>query len=368
MTEILAAVVEHADAPMALRRLRLDSPRVDEILVRLVATGVCHTDATMWRQGVPVPQPVVLGHEGAGIVEAVGGDVRDVAPGDHVVMSFNSCGTCPSCRADAQSYCHEFFPRNFFGTRPDGSTTLVDAGGAPVFGNIFGQSSFATHALCRERNAVVVPRDVDLRIAAPLGCGILTGAGAVMKAQKVQRGQSVVVFGAGSVGLAAVMAAAVVGAATIVAVDLNADRLALARDLGAGMTIQAGADDPVAAVLAALPGGVDHAIDCTGNPRVIEQAVAVLGVRGECAIVGAAAPGTMFSADVSHVMSGGRVIRGVVEGDADPKTFIPELIALHRAGCFPFDRLIRFYPFAEINAAFHDSETGAAIKPVLLFD
>lgn len=366
--EVRAAVVESSTAPMAIRTLQIDAPRAGELLVRLVATGVCHTDATMWAQGVPVPQPVVLGHEGAGIVEAIGADVTGIAVGDHVVMSYNSCGTCPSCADDAQSYCYEFFPRNFFGTRPDGSTALAELDGSPVHANIFGQSSFATHAICHERNAVVVSKDVDLRIAGPLGCGVMTGAGAVMKALQVRSGQSVVVLGAGSVGLSAVMAAAAVGAAHIVAIDLNADRLTLAQELGATLTILASTVDSVAAVLSAIPGGVDYAIDCTGLPKVIEQGIAMLAPRGTCGIVGAAGPGTMFQADVSHVMSGGRVVRGIVEGDADPKTFIPELVALHAAGRFPFDRLITYYPFDQINQAFADSHDGTAVKPVLLFD
>jgi len=196
----------------------------------------------------------------------------------------------------------------------------------------------------------------------------LTGAGAVMNALKVQPGQSVVILGAGSVGLSAIMAAKVVGAASIIAIDLNPDRLALATELGATLTINGQSENPVARVLDMLPAGVDFAIDCTGLPAVIQQGIAMLGVRGTCGIVGAAAPGTMVQADVSHIMSGGRTIRGIVEGDADPKSFIPHLVALHQAGQFPFDRLIRFYPFDAINDAFHDAESGAAIKPVLLFD
>ena len=368
MTQVLAAVVESSAAPMKLKPLHLDDPRPDEIMVRLVATGVCHTDATMWQQGVPVPQPVVLGHEGAGIVETVGSAVSRIAVGDKVVMSFDSCGTCPSCRADAQSYCYEFFPRNFFGTRPDGSTTLRDSAGTAVHGNVFGQSSFATFALCNERNAVVVPGDFDLRIAGPLGCGIQTGAGAVMKALAVGSGQSVAVFGAGSVGLAAVMAAKAVGAGPIVAIDVKAERLKLAGELGANILVDAKAGSPVEQILEQVPGGVNYSLDCTGIARVIEQAVAVLAIRGVCGIVGASAPGINFAAEISHVMSGGRTIRGIVEGDANPKTFIPELIALHAEGRFPFDRLISFYPLERINEAFQDADSGVAIKPVILFE
>jgi aryl-alcohol dehydrogenase len=365
--EISAAIVEASDRPMVIRPLVIEAPRAGEIRVQLVATGVCHTDATMWHQGVPVPQPVVLGHEGAGIVESVGEGVHDIRPGNHVVMSYNSCGSCPTCRSDQSSYCHEFFPRNFFGTRPDGSTALATPDGDPVFANIFGQSSFASHAICHERNAVVVPADFDLRIAGPLGCGILTGAGAVMNALNIQAGQTMAVMGVGSVGLSAIMAAKLVGAREIIAVDLNADRLALAAELGATLTINGRSEDPVAQTLAQVPDGVDYAIDCTGLPVAIQQGIAMLAVRGTCGIVGAATPGTTFQADISHVMSGGRAIRGIVEGDADPKTFIPQLVSHYQAGQFPFDKLIRFYPFAAINDAFRDSENGTAIKPVLLF-
>jgi aryl-alcohol dehydrogenase len=367
--EITAAVVERPDAPMVLRQLTLEAPRADEVLVRLVATGVCHTDAVMWQQAVPVPQPVVLGHEGAGIVEQVGSGVTTIKPGDHVVMSFNSCGHCPACGDGEVSYCYEFFPRNFFGTRADGSSGLSDAEGGMVHANVFGQSSFATYALCHERNAVKVPDDLPLKIAGPLGCGILTGAGAVINAFQLKAGQSFAVLGAGSVGLSAVMAAKAMGATTIVAVDLHPERLALAKELGATHTIDASTcADAAAAVLEILPVGVDFALDTTGSAKVIDQGVRMLAPRGTCGILGASAPGVSVAVELMPFMSFGRKLRGIVEGDADPKVFIPELVALYQAGRFPFDRLLTFYPFDQINEAFHDSEIGAVVKPVLVFE
>jgi len=362
--KITAAVTRAPSAPFSIEELDLEDPRPGEVLVRIVATGVCHTDMVMRDQHLPVPQPVVLGHEGAGIVERVGAGVAKVAAGDHVVMSFNSCGECPSCREDAETYCHEFFGRNFLGTRSDGSSGLSQHG-TPIHGNIFGQSSFASRALCHERNVVAIPKDVPLELMGPLACGVQTGAGAVMNALRIKAGQSLAVFGLGSVGLSAVMAARIVGAARIIAVDLHPGRLALARELGATDPIAAGDTDVVAAITALTGYGVDYAIDATGVPGVIEQAVRVLAPRGACGIVGASPAGARLSADLTHLLSGGRHIRGIVEGDSRPDVFIPQLIDLHRRGAFPFDRLVRFYDFADINQAVADSESGRTIKPIL---
>jgi aryl-alcohol dehydrogenase len=228
--KIQAAVTRARSAPMSLEMLDLAEPRDDEILVRLVATGVCHTDMAMRDQAFPVPQPIVLGHEGAGVVVKTGRFVSDVAPGDHVVMSYNSCGHCPSCREDEAGYCHDFFGYNFAGQRPDG-TSPISKGDEVIHGNFFGQSSFATYALCHPRNVVKVRNDAPLDLLGPLACGVQTGAGAIINALKVGAGDSVAIFGAGSVGLSAVMAARTVGATTIVAVDLNKKRLALAKNL-----------------------------------------------------------------------------------------------------------------------------------------
>jgi aryl-alcohol dehydrogenase len=365
---IEAAVTRAPHAAMSIESLQLEEPREDEILVRLVATGVCHTDIAMRDQAYPVPQPIVLGHEGAGIVERVGGRVTRVAPGDHVVMSYSSCAVCPSCEAGAPTYCYDFFGYNFGGTRADGTTALSSSDGARVHSNFFGQSSFATFALCSERNVVKVSKDVRLELLGPLACGVQTGAGAVMNSLGVGAGSSFAAFGSGSVGLSAIMAARAVGATTIVAVDVKASRLALARELGATHTIDASVEDPAAAIVALTGGGVRFALEATGLPRVIRQAVESLAPRGVCGIVGAGAVGSEVTLDVLHIMTAGRTIRGIVEGDADSATFIPKLIALYRDGSFPFDKLVRFYPFSDIGAAIADSESGAAVKAVVRMD
>lgn len=364
--KIKAAVARANGAPLSFETMELEEPRADEVLVRVVATGVCHTDLVVRDGHLPTPLPVVLGHEGAGIVERVGAAVTKVAAGDRVVMTFNSCGTCPSCREHHASTCHEFFPRNFFAARADGSSAL-SAAGERVNGNFFGQSSFATHALCGERNVVRVPEDVPLELLGPLACGVQTGAGAVMNAMKVEAGRSIVVFGVGSVGLSAVMAAAAIGATTIIAVDLNDAKLDLARQVGATHAINPTTADPKAEVSAitAASGGVHYALDTTGQAAVIRTAVETLAPRGLCALVGASPIGSEVTLDEVHFMSGGRRLMGVIEGDADPDLFIPTLIDLHRRGRFPFDRLISFYPFEKLNDAIEDMERGRVIKPVV---
>ncbi|MBI5899996.1 MAG: NAD(P)-dependent alcohol dehydrogenase [Rhodocyclales bacterium] len=360
--KIRAAVTR--DKKIAIEELDIEDPRESEILVKVVATGVCHTDIVVRDGHLPTPQPVVLGHEGAGIVEKVGGNVTKVAPGDHVVMSFNSCGGCPSCADHAPAYCLEFFPRNFFATRADGSSGLSQ-NGAPIHSNFFGQSSWATHALCHERNVVKVPTDVPLELMGPLACGVQTGAGAVINALKVGVGKSFAVFGAGSVGLSAIMAARVVGATTIIAVDLNADRLAFAREVGATHVIDSGTENATEALMKLTGIGLDFVLDTTGLAPVIRAAVMALAPRGTCGILGASPLGSEFTLDEVHFMSGGRRLMGIVEGESEPELFIPTLIELYRQGRFPFDRMVKFYDFADINTAIHDSETGRSIKPIV---
>jgi aryl-alcohol dehydrogenase len=362
--EIKAAVAREQGGALTIESVNLEQPRDHEILVRVVATGVCHTDLVVLAGHLPTPFPVVLGHEGAGVVEQVGSGITKVKPGDHVVMTYNSCGVCPSCSDHASSYCHEFFPRNFFAVRPDGSSAL-SSDGAMVHGNFFGQSSFATHALCHEANVVKVSESLPLELLGPLACGIQTGAGAVMNALKVTAGKSVVVFGTGSVGLSAVMAAKVVGAPTIIAVDMNDERLEMARELGATHTINPGQQKATEKVMEITGFGVDFALDTTGLPPVIRDAVECLAPRGTCGILGAPAPETEIVLDETHFMSGGRRLVGIVEGDANPDTFIPMLAELYAKGLFPFDRLVKFYNLDQINEAIEDSESGKTIKPII---
>ncbi|MFI6366338.1 NAD(P)-dependent alcohol dehydrogenase [Nocardia sp. NPDC050630] len=365
--QITAALTEDKGAEFTLTPLELDAPRPGEVLVRLVGSGVCHTDLIVRDQWYPVPLPAVLGHEGAGVVEAVGANVTAVAPGDHVVMTFNSCGGCRTCVSGRPAYCDQFFAYNFAGTRIDGSTPL-HRDSADIHAVFFGQSAFATHAVATETNVVKVDRSVPLELLGPLGCGIQTGAGAVLNTLHPPAGSSLAIFGAGSVGLSAVMAAVVAGCTTIIAVDLNPQRLELARELGATHMINGGEGDTVARIQELTSGlGVDYSIETTAVPTVLRQAVDALNQGGTCGLIGAAAVGTEAAIDMS-VLLFGRTVRGIVEGDSVPRTFIPKLVELYKQGRFPFDKLIKTYPFSEINTAVADSEKGVTLKPVLTFD
>lgn len=344
---ITAAVTRAQGGRFLLEELELRDPGPGEILVRVAASGICHTDLICRDQWIPVPLPAVLGHEGAGVVEEVGAGVTAVAPGDRVGMTFDSCGGCRSCQIGRPAYCHAFFEHNF---------------AAPHF---FGQSSFATHSLARERNTVRLPDAVALEVAAPFGCGLQTGAGAVLNSLAVPAGSSLAVFGTGSVGLASVMAAVVAGCTTIVGIDVVPARLELARELGATHVVDASADDPVEAVRAATGGGADFSLEATGNPAVLRSCVDSLTPLGECGVVGAPALGTEVSLDVNTILTGGRVVRGVVEGDSVPDLFLPRLLDLHLRGRFPAERLMTFYDFDEIERAAHDAETGVSVKSVL---
>jgi len=361
---IRGAVARAPKAALILEDLTLDSPRDDEVLVRVTATGVCHTDIAMRDQVFPVPQPIVLGHEGAGIVEKVGGSVRKVRVGDPVVMTYHSCGHCPNCYSAKRSYCHDFFACNFGGSRADGSTAL-SSDDEPVHSHFFGQSSFATHAVCNERNVIKVPGNVPLELLGPLACGIQTGAGAVMNALRLREGNSLAVFGTGSVGLSAIMAAVLCGASTIVAIDLNEDRLTLARELGATHVINPARMDVPAAVRTLIDAGLDFSLDTTGLPTVIRTAVDILAPLGVCGLLGASDVSAEVSLNIAHLMTAGRSVRGIIEGDSIPELFIPTLIELYRQGRFPFDRLVRFYSFDSINEAIQDSESGRAIKAIV---
>lgn len=365
-TSILAAVQRDVGAPPSLEHLILEEPRADELVVRLKGVGVCHTDMVMRDGLLPVPMPVVLGHEGAGVIEQVGAGITDLAVGDAVVLSFSSCGTCGACHDHAPAYCRDWAMLNFGGMRADGSTGLRDASDEPVHSHVFGQSSFASHALVQRRNVVKVDRDLPIELLGPLGCGIQTGAGTVLNALRVRAGSTVAVIGAGAVGLSAVMAAGIAGASVIVALDIRQERLDLALSLGATHAFS-GDSAPMEdqAVAAGCSDGFDYIIDTTGLSDVCNAAIGALAPRGELALVGAYAPGSRIAVEAIHLMSAGRVVRGVVEGSAEPGRFIPELIGHFRAGRFPFDRLIKFFDFADIAAAIEAGERGQVVKPIL---
>jgi aryl-alcohol dehydrogenase len=363
---VTAAVAPSKGAPLEIRELELAPLRPDEVRVKMVASGVCHTDAIVRDQLYPTPLPAVLGHEGAGIVTEVGSMVASVAVGDKVVLSPNSCGHCRHCLTGHPSYCVEMYDRNFGGRRPDGTTAFSEKGKA-VSSTFFGQSSFSSYADVAMRSVVKVEPDAPLELLGPLGCGLQTGAGGVLNVLQPVPGSSFVVFGSGAVGLAGLLAAKVAGCTTLIAVDLVPSRLALAKELGATHVIDSSKEDPVAAIRELTDGGADSILETTAVPAVLRQAAESLAIRGTVALVGAAAPGKEVTFEIGESLTRGWNFRTVIEGDAVSQVFIPQLIALWKQGRFPFDKLVGFYALEDINQAFADSASGKTIKPIIRF-
>jgi len=378
-----AAVARSALGGLTVENVALRAPRSDEVLVRLVATGLCHTDVAVKERGL-CAFPMVLGHEGAGIVERVGDAVTEVKAGDRVLLSYASCGSCPHCLLGKPAYCFEHGSENFGGrdTR-DGQTThrAPSDAAAPaspneeIHGSFFRQSSFAQFALATMNNIVRVPdaaRELDLALLAPLGCGIQTGAGAVLNTLRPPVGANMLVMGSGAVGLASVMAARLAGARHVVAVDRNPRRLALAKELGATETLLLTGSETNAESVAKLRdltrgAGYEFALDTTGNPAALRTAFDALNPLGVAGLIGGAAPGVEVKIDMLGLLPG-KQLRGVIQGDAVSKVFLPQLIAAHQVGNFPFDKMIKYYDgLAQINQAVNDVKDaqGSVIKPVV---
>ncbi|MFJ2901559.1 NAD(P)-dependent alcohol dehydrogenase [Streptomyces sp. NPDC087212] len=362
-----AAVVEVEGGGFVVGGVELDGPRGGEAVVRMVAVGVCHTDLGVAGGGLPFPLPGVLGHEGVGVVEEVGDGVGGVAVGDQVVLSFTSCGSCRNCRGGHPAYCATWLPLNLIGGRRADGTATLHRDGVPLGGHFFGQSSFAERALVDERALVKVDPDVPLTPLAPLGCGVQTGTGAVWNVLRPALGDTVVVLGAGAVGLCAVMAAALTPAARIVAVDRVAERLVLAQELGATHTVDTSGADLGEALAAITSGqGADGVVETTGNVGVLRSGVDALAARGTLVVVGAPPFGTEVALDVNGLLGGKRVV-GLTLGDAETRTAVPALVDLVTSGRLPLHRLITTYPFADIDRAARDMAEGRVIKPVLVF-
>lgn len=362
MTTTRAAVLRSFDSEHVIEELTLAPLRPEEVLVKIAGAGMCHTDLLPRDPDIGARlTPMILGHEGSGVVTAIGSAVAGVRPGDHVVLSFASCGFCRECLQGGSAYCEEFDARNFSGRYPDGTVGASDKRGQPVPNRWFGQSSFAQHAIAAERDVVVVDQDLPLALLGPLGCGIQTGAGAVLNEMRLAPGQSIAVFGAGAVGLAAVMAAKLAGASDIIVVDFNESRLDTAMELGATRVVVGSKQDTIGQVVGSGR-GMDFSFDTTAVGQVMSDAIAVLSGRGSAVLVGAGAD----LLTVPPPMLAGRRLTFVLEGSAVPRVFLPQLIRSWRDGRFPFDKLIHTYPLADINTAEADSLSGKTIKPVLI--
>ena len=369
ITAARAAVLRETGGAFSVEPVNIEGPRGTEVLVRIVGSGVCHTDIAA-RNGVfGLPTPCVLGHEGSGVVEAVGPDVTTLKPGDHVVLTFRACGVCPTCNDSHPAYCNNMFAYNYATGRLSDGSSPISHDGERINACFLNQSSFATHAIAEESNAVKVPDDVPLDILGPLGCGIQTGAGAAMNSLEMQPGNTLVVFGGGAVGLSAMLGGLAAGAKSVIVVEPRESRRALALELGASHAIDPIATPEVAEEVRKLSGGgVTHAIDTTGNAKVIAAATDALLNLGTLGLVGIPPLTDTLNISTIAVISKGLTIRGIVEGDSQPHIFIPRLIELYRQGRFPFDRLIKRYSFEQINEAVDASLSGEVIKPLLVFD
>lgn len=365
--QTVAAVAREAHGDFTIEPIDLGELRAEEVRVRIVGVGLCHTDLIARDQFIPIPLPAVLGHEGAGVVEAVGEGVSKVAVGDRVVLGFSSCGHCPRCEEHLPSYCREFPVLNYAGARSDGSST-VSIDGAPISANFFGQSSFAAHAITHERNVVKIEAaDVPLELLGPLGCGFQTGAGSVMRSLACPSGSSIVIFGGGPVGLSAVMGATIRECRTIILVEPFAARRDIALTLGATHVIDPAHGDVSAAIRSILPHGTEFALETSGREEVVEIALGSLGSHGVLGLVGVPSrPDSALSVNLASLITYGHRIHGIVEGDSDLDNFIPELVEHFRNGRFPFDQLIKIFPLEQINEAIAAQSCGDCIKAVLV--
>ena len=369
MTAIRAAVLREAGAPLALETLELDPPRAGEVLVRVAAAGVCHSDLHLAEGSLGAGRvPIVPGHEGAGVIEAVGPDVAALSPGDRVAFCFvPSCRHCGPCRAGRPNLCETAGAHAWAGTLLDGSSRLRDAGGEPVQHFNF-VSCFAERCVVPAASAVPVPPTLALWEAALVGCAVVTGFGAVRRAGRVAPGDSVCVVGCGGVGLQIVAAAAMAGAARIVAVDRDAGKLALARGRGATELVDATAGDPAAAVLAVAPGGVDHAFEAVGRPETIRLAWDVLRPGATAIVVGIAPVGVEVALPALELLSE-KGLRGSFYGSGDPAAQIAELAAQAAARELPIaDAVSHLGALEDVEAALERLRRGEGARTVLVLD
>jgi aryl-alcohol dehydrogenase len=362
--QIKTAVVEKK-GEYAIRNAELGEPREGEVLVKMKGSGICHTDLAVMNQIIPTPLPIALGHEGSGTIASVGRGVTEFKTGDHVVISFSSCGECGPCRHGQLTGCEHFDQINF-GTTIENSTSMIKMDGSKV-ANLFGQSSLSTYCVVKTKNLIKVPYDeLDISLLGPLACGVQTGAGTVLNKLKPGAGESIAIFGCGGVGLSAVMAAALTACKNIIAVDVVPERLKLAKELGATHTINGKELNAVDEIKSITNGGAEYAIESAAIPFLIQQAIRCTRSLGKIVTIGGAGDTTIHIQN--DLLSYNRTIIGVVEGASYPQEFIPVLLSYYKEGRFPFDKLIKTYRFDDLANAIEDMKRGTAIKPVIVFD
>lgn len=365
-----AAILEQVNTPLVIEEVELDEPKANEVLVKMVAAGICHTDLHCIKGDLATPPPVVLGHEGAGIVEKVGGNVTEVHPGDRVVVTVAPyCGKCPACMMGVPTSC-ETDPQTamLMGTMADGTKRLRRKDGTEL-SHFMAQASFAEYAVTEESATVKVRDDAPLDVVCLLGCGASTGIGAVINKARVKAGSSVAIFGCGGVGLATIMAAKLVGAQPIVAVDLLDSKLETARELGATVLVNASKEDPVMKIATECAGGVDYSFEVIGNTAAMTQAFHSVYPRpgGMALVLGLAPIGETFSIEAWRFMRE-VTITGCTVGSIHPRIDIPRYIDLFMDGKLPLDRLVSArYPLDQVNEAVKDTLDGKIIRGVVTF-
>jgi Zn-dependent alcohol dehydrogenase len=368
LAAVLRAVTEtrpySVSRPLALEEVELAPPRSGELLVRMEAAGVCHSDLSVVDGSRLRPLPMALGHEAAGVVEAVGDGVGDVRRGDHVVLAFvPSCGHCPECATGRPALCAPGAAANGAGHLLHGPPLLKDGRGQALFHHL-GISGFARHAVVARESAVVIPKDVPFATAALFGCAVLTGTGAVLNTANVRPGQTVAVFGLGGVGLAAVMGAAVANAAQIIAVDPVEAKRKVALELGATSALT---PEQAAGIKDQTSGGVDFAFEAAGVPAVLEAAFKSLKRGGACIAMGLPHPARPVSLTALSFAGEGKSLLGSYMGSSAPQRDLPRYLALWQAGRLPVEKLhTASLPLAQINEAFEQLASGAAIRQILL--
>jgi NDMA-dependent alcohol dehydrogenase len=363
-----AAVLFEVGKGLELRDVEVAPPKAGEVLVRMAAGGVCHSDLHVMTGHLGAPLPAVLGHEGSGVVADVGPGVTSVKAGDHVLPLWRlSCGECEHCTGGRPALCAAGTQVRMTGRLLDG-TTRFSLDGREVR-HFAGVSSFSEYSVVPERAVLKIPSDLPLDRAALIGCAVITGVGAVINCARVQPGSSVAVFGTGGVGLNVVQGAALAGAERIVAVDLLDRKLEFARRFGATHVVNASAGDPVARVRELTGGrGVDYAFEVIGLPQTMRQAFDALAKRGMAVVVGVSPFTAEVSVPVMSLVYEERVLTGSVYGSSRPRLDIPKLIDLYRAGRLKLDELLtRTYPFAEINEAYAALERGEVARSVVTF-
>ena len=362
-----AVVCRTLGQPVTVETITVDPPRRGEAMIRLAACGVCHSDLSATNGTIPFPLPVVLGHEGAGEVIAVGEGVTTLAVGDHVVSSFVSmCGKCRYCQSGRPQLCDQAAKAGF--TLPDGSTRLRDTAGQPL--NVFsGCGVMAEYATLHIDNLVRIDAAMPLDKAALIGCGVMTGVGAATNTARVEPGSAAVVFGCGGVGLNAIQGCRIAGAAIIVAVDTADAKLEMARQFGATHTVNAGNEENLVKALRKLTdGGADYAFECVGLGEVAAQAYGCLRKGGTAVVVGVAGPKDTTTIRTATLTFEEKTLKGSYFGSARPQQDFPRLIGLYRGGRLKLDELItRTYGIEEAPQAFADLSAGRNARGVILF-